>query len=98
VEFNGVAFELFLEVRKLAPLKANTDRPLLEKVFQAFANPHLPPQVDPVVYQQHLKNHLGLALQSLAIGLLIGETENEQAQTEYLVSQLAKRGVNVALI
>ncbi|MDO9937013.1 hypothetical protein Q7434_04315 [Glaesserella parasuis] len=98
VEFNGVAFELFLEVRKLAPLKANTDRPLLEKVCQAFANPHLPPQVDPVVYQQHLKNHLGLALQSLAIGLLIGETENEQAQTEYLVSQLAKRGVNVALI
>ena len=98
VEFNGVAFELSLEVHKFAPSKAGIDRQLLEKVCQAFANPHLPLQVDPVAYQQHLKNHLGLALQSLAIGLLIGEIESEQVQTEYLVSQLAKRGVNVALI
>lgn len=98
VEFNGFVFELSLSVRKLAPSMESIGHQRFDKVFQAFHRPRHSFQVDPIDYQQSLKNHSGLALQNLAIGLLIGEIESESAQIASLVEQLSTREVNVALI
>ncbi|HDR1900430.1 TPA: hypothetical protein ACT2HN_001861 [Pasteurella multocida] len=93
---NGECFVLSLYMQRVSQTTDRKSRLLVDTLAHLQTHPEFDIN-NHQYYLQSLKNHAGLALQRLAISLLIGETIEQSTQTGDLLSALSKRGVEIHL-